>query len=31
MQERLMDMYRESNRKLQQELGVELGKYGYVT
>lgn len=31
MQERLMNMYRESNRKLQQELGVDLGKHGYVT
>lgn len=31
MQERLMNMYRESNRKLQQELGIDLGKHGYVT
>lgn len=30
MQERLMNMYRESNRKLQQELGVDLAQYGYL-
>ena len=31
VQERLLDLYREGNRKLQQELGIELGKYGYIT
>lgn len=29
--ERLMNTYRESNRKLQQELGIDLARYGYVT
>lgn len=31
MEQRLMNMYRESNRKLQQELGIDLVRYGYIT